>query len=704
MEARRRQAFKGRGAVSNPAGRFESVDHEVFDDGWGGAEEEPEAPKAELRPDPARTIISRNRSPDIPFDASINPYKGCEHGCPYCLDGETPILMADGRHKPLKQLHIGDKIIGTSREGAYRRYIETTVEAHWRTYKPAYRIELADGTSLIASGDHRFLTERGWKFVRGRMAGPGQRPYLTLNNKLMGVGQFSFPPRITPDYRSGYLCGIIKGDAHIGRYSYPRPDRGGGRNVYRFRLALADMEALDRAENYLLAFDVETTRFEFPNGGRSMQAIRTSRQKIIERIETLISWPTSPSSDWKKGFIAGLYDAEGHYGNNTVRITNSDQDIIDRLKAALDDLGFRFRLEFAPRENGKSLTIIRLLGGLREQFRLFHSVDPAISRKRVPIGYRLKSNAPLQIVDIQPLEAKRAMYDITTGTGDFIANGVVSHNCFARPTHSYLNLSPGLDFETKIFYKANASERLEQELRKPGYRPAPISLGINTDAYQPAERKLQVTRSLLEVLWRYRHPVSLLTKSALIVRDLDILAPMAECNLVSAAVSVTSLDPELKRRLEPRTAGPSARLRTIRALAEAEVPTGVMAAPVIPAINDHELEAILAAAAEAGAQDAGYVLLRLPHELKQVFRDWLETHYPERAAHVMSLVRQSRGGKDYDSAWGTRMTGTGVFAELIAQRFRAACRRHGLSRGSRPPLDRSRFRVPPRRGDQMQLL
>lgn len=359
MKARRRHAFKGRGAVSNPAGRFESTDHEVFDDGWGNAEEEPEAPAVELRPDPARRIISRNSSPDVPFEASINPYKGCGMGCSYC---------------------------------------------------------------------------------------------------------------------------------------------------------------------------------------------------------------------------------------------------------------------------------------------------------------------------------------------------------FARPTHSYLGLSPGLDFETKIFYKANAAERLEEELRKPGYRPTPISLGINTDAYQPAERNLRVTRSLLEVLRRYRHPVSLLTKSALITRDLDILEPMAEYNLVSAAVSVTSLNPEIKRRLEPRTAGPSARLRTIRALAEAGVPTGVMAAPVIPAITDHELEAILEAAANAGARSAGYVLLRLPHELKQVFRDWLETHYPDRAAHVMSLVRQSRGGKDYDATWGTRMTGTGVFAEMIAQRFRAACRRHGLNEGPRTRLDTTRFRVPPRRGDQISLI
>jgi len=276
--------------------------------------------------------------------------------------------------------------------------------------------------------------------------------------------------------------------------------------------------------------------------------------------------------------------------------------------------------------------------------------------------------------------------------------------CFARPTHSYLDLSPGLDFESRIFYKENAAEKLEAELRKPSYRPTPISLGINTDAYQPAERKLRVTRSILEVLWEYRHPVSLLTKSTLIQRDLDILAPMAEHNLVSAAVSITSLDPRIKRTLEPRTASPQGRLNTIGALTEAGVPVGVMTAPIIPAITDHEIEAMLQAAADNGADSAGYVLLRLPWEVAPLFKEWLEAHYPNRAEHVMSLVRQSRGGKNYDATWGRRMTGTGQYAGMIAQRFRVACKRFGLNQSTRPPLDTSQFRVPARSGDQMHLL
>lgn len=275
--------------------------------------------------------------------------------------------------------------------------------------------------------------------------------------------------------------------------------------------------------------------------------------------------------------------------------------------------------------------------------------------------------------------------------------------CFARPTHSYLDLSPGLDFETRLFYKQNASELLEAELRKPNYRCKPIVIGINTDAYQPIERKLGITRGLLEIMLRYRHPCSLLTKGLTIERDIDLLAELARHNLVSVSFSVTTLDDDLKRKLEPRTASGQARLRAMRRLSEAGVPVGVLVAPVIPALTDHELEAILEQAARAGAESAGYVLLRLPHEVRDLFVEWLETHYPDRAGHVMSLIRQSRGGKDYDSAWGKRMRGTGHFADLLAQRFKLACRKHGLGRRRWAQLNTEDFRVPPRRGDQLNL-
>ena len=250
--------------------------------------------------------------------------------------------------------------------------------------------------------------------------------------------------------------------------------------------------------------------------------------------------------------------------------------------------------------------------------------------------------------------------------------------CFARPSYAYLDLSPGLDFETKLFVKANAAELLRKELAKPGYVSQPIALGMNTDAYQPIEREHRITRQCLEVLSEARHPVSLITKSALIARDLDLLAPMAQQGLVSAMVSVTTLDNKLSSQLEPRAAAPHTRLKTIAALHEAGVPVGVMVAPIIPMVTDQHLEHILEAAHEAGAHGAGYVLLRLPHELKQIWREWLELHVPERAAHVMSLIRQMRGGKDYDSAFGSRMRGQGPFAELIALRFAKARKRFGF--------------------------
>jgi DNA repair photolyase len=266
--------------------------------------------------------------------------------------------------------------------------------------------------------------------------------------------------------------------------------------------------------------------------------------------------------------------------------------------------------------------------------------------------------------------------------------------CYARPSHAYLNLSPGLDFETKLFYKADAAELLDQELRKPGYRCQPITLGANTDPYQPVERKLHVTRSLLEVMQKFAQPVSIITKSALVTRDIDILADMARLDLVNVMVSVTTLDNDLKRRLEPRTPGGLIRLKTVRTLAEAQIPVGVLVAPIIPMINDAELEKILEHAAIAGARGAGYVLLRLPYEVKDLFREWLKTHYPLRAEHVMSVIRQSRGGKDYDPRFGVRMRGQGKFADLIAQRFQLACKRHGLLHGRRLILSTQHFRVP----------
>ena len=274
--------------------------------------------------------------------------------------------------------------------------------------------------------------------------------------------------------------------------------------------------------------------------------------------------------------------------------------------------------------------------------------------------------------------------------------------CFARPTHAYLGLSPGLDFETKLFSKPDAAALLRAELAKPGYRCRTIALGANTDAYQPIERRLRITRSVLEVLSEHRHPVLIITKSDLVVRDLDLLAPMAADGLAGVHVSVTTLDRTLARRMEPRAASPARRLAAIRRLSEAGIPVGVLAAPMIPGLNDPELEAILAASKEAGAVSAGYVLLRLPLEIKDLFREWLERHYALKADRILALVRDMRGGRLYDAAWGQRMSGQGPHAELLRRRFEVVIRRHGL--GHRTiTLDESLFRVPTRPGDQGRL-
>jgi DNA repair photolyase len=275
--------------------------------------------------------------------------------------------------------------------------------------------------------------------------------------------------------------------------------------------------------------------------------------------------------------------------------------------------------------------------------------------------------------------------------------------CYARPSHAFLGLSPGLDFESRLFYKPQAAKLLATELSKKGYVCRPIALGSNTDPYQPVERKLGITRAILEVLRDFRHPVTIVTKSALIQRDLDILGEMAQDRLAMAAISVTSLDRRLARVMEPRAATPERRLETIAALAAAGVPAAVMSAPMIPGLNDNEMEQILERARGAGATSAAYTLLRLPLELKDLFKEWLEANFPAKAAHVLSLVTQTHGGRIYDSGWFKRKTGTGPYAEVLRLRFERACRKLGFNERTTQPLDTSRFLPPPQAGDQLAL-
>ncbi|MEL7129381.1 MAG: PA0069 family radical SAM protein [Pseudomonadota bacterium] len=274
--------------------------------------------------------------------------------------------------------------------------------------------------------------------------------------------------------------------------------------------------------------------------------------------------------------------------------------------------------------------------------------------------------------------------------------------CFARPTHAYHGLSAGLDFESRLFFKPNGPELLRQALAKPSYRPRPVALGINTDAYQPIERDLGLTRSLLEILSAHNHPVSLLTKSTLIQRDIDLIAPMAAKGLVSVGISITTLDRTLARKMEPRAATPARRLETVARLADAGIPVAVMTAPIIPALNDAEIENLVEAAHTAGACRAGYVLLRLPHDLKDIFHEWLAEHFPDRAARVINTLREMRGGADYDARWFERGKGQGPYARLIGQRFARVVKRLGLNQ-PRPPLRTDLFRAGGMGARQMQL-
>ncbi len=274
--------------------------------------------------------------------------------------------------------------------------------------------------------------------------------------------------------------------------------------------------------------------------------------------------------------------------------------------------------------------------------------------------------------------------------------------CYARPSHAYLELSPGLDFETRLFAKVNAAEKLREELARRGHQVEPIAIGVNTDCYQPIEREWKITRQVLEVLAETRHPCTIVTKNALVTRDLDLLSAMARQNLVQVFVTVTTLDVDLARRMEPRASAPHSRLAAIRRLADAGVPVGAMVAPVIPFLTDAGVEAVLEAVSEAGAESASYVLMRLPWELKELFKDWLETHYPLKAAHVMSRVREMRGGRENDSRFGKRMSGEGLLADLLRKRFDIACKRLRLNQERRRPLDCTLFQ-PPRVGPQLDL-
>jgi DNA repair photolyase len=577
----------------------------------------------------------------MPFRWTINPYRGCAHACTYCLSGETPILMGDARTKRLADLQIGDEIYGTVRRGANRRYVTTRVLAHWSAVKRAYRITLEDGTELVASGHHRFLSDRGWKYVTGAEHGRFRRPHLTVNSELMGTGRFAAPPEESEGYRRGYLCGLVRGDGHIGSYSYARPGGTNG-DVHRFRPPLTDLEVLRRGRDYLASFEVSTGEFAFQAAAgeqHALTAIGTYARDKVATVRELVRWPRSPSADWCKGFLAGVFDAEGSRGQ-VIRIANTDPEIIEWTAFCLRRLGFAYVVEDPTR--GDRLADLRLTGGLVERLRFFHTVDPAITRSGAIDGAALESEARLRVVSVEDLGTELPLYDITTGTGDFIANGVVSHNCFARPTHTYLDFDAGRDFEREIVVKVNAPEVARIELMRPSWTREHVALGTNTDPYQWVESRYRLMPGIWEAMRDSATPCSILTKSPLLLRDIELMKQIAERASFAANLSVPTLDEKAWRATEPHTPHPRKRLEAVAELNRAGIPTGILVAPLMPGINDapEQVERILELATEAGAVSIGGIALHLRGEVKQLWFEWLRSHRPDLVPLYERLYRR----------------------------------------------------------------
>jgi DNA repair photolyase len=529
--------------TANPTNRFHDVGVE-YEDG-----DAPPPSAVTLIDDHSRSILAHNDSPDVGFSWSVNPYRGCLHACAYCLDGKTRILLADGGTRRLDQLALGDEIVGTRLDGRSCSYTRTYVLAHWKTRKPAYRVALADGTELVASGDHRFLTERGWKFVMAADP-PAQRPCLTPSDSLIGTAGFSDAPR---SHRAIEL-------------------------QYRAR-------------------------------------------------------PTSTSVD---RHATEVLVREAHVAFRPVRTTR-------------------------------------------------------------PVA------RDLRVISITPI-GTRDLFDITTGTGDFIANGVVSHNCYARPSHEYLDMGAGTDFDTKIVVKREAAALLRAAFDKPSWQGELVMFSGVTDCYQAVEAELQLTRQCLEVCREYKNPCAIITKSALIERDVDLLVELARESGCHVSVSLTWVDAELARAIEPWAPSPERRLKVIERLAAAGVPVGVMCGPVIPGLNDDQLVRVLERAHAAGARDAGWVLLRLPGAVAKVFEERVRVALPLAADKILHRIRETRGGdKLYDPRFHVRGRGEGVYAQTIATMFETTVKRLGLNDRHERYQMPSRFQRPDKPKPQLEL-
>jgi DNA repair photolyase len=620
----------------------------------------------------ARSIINRVPSASrVPFEWTINPYRGCGHACTYCLAGDTPILMADGGTRPLADLRPGQLIYGTVRDGRRRRFAITQVLDHWSTEKPAYRVVLADGTTLVSSGDHRFLTARGWRYVTGGT----ERPQLSVGDRLAGTGGVAGtgavdpPPLDSPDYRRGYLCGGVQGPQPAGR----------------------DGQSMRRVRDFLDSLGVTVWSSQFrrePSGGAVLSL------STVAPIEDLTRWPAAPSDEWRKGFLAGVFDAEGTLETEPgsadrvrVRVGRRDSELI---QLCLKHLGMDF--EAAP--DGT----VRLPEGLPAAVRFGQSVGPAAARRLGVLGRTVPVPAGLAVTAIEPLGLRLPMFDLTTGTGDFVAGGVVSHNCFARNTHTYLDLDAGHDFDTKVVVKVNAGRLLRRELAAKRWTGSHIAMGTNVDVYQRAEGRYRLMREIIGALRDFANPFSILTKGTLILRDVDLLLEAATVTRVGLSMSIGFVDESLWRSVEPGTPSPRRRLDAVRTLTDAGFPVGVLMAPILPGLTDNDvsIEATVAAIAASGAVSVTPLPLHLRPGAREWYLTWLHRTRPDLVPRYRELFRS---GSYSPSAYQRDVTA----------RVREAARRHGIgasetAQARRMGPEPDRPPEPPPRPVQLKLL
>jgi DNA repair photolyase len=682
----------GRGTTANPPNRYEPL-HVELDPDPDGFEDDggrPRLPTLFYR-DTSRTVLAENESPDVGFRFSLNPYRGCEHGCIYCTAPDTPVLFADMSWRPIGEVQVGDVLAAFDEfpePGRTRKLRHSIVEAVWWSRQPTLRL-ITEQSEVVTTAEHRWLQARDFRWSRTEQLTPGR--HLSRVPVVTDDG-------IDEDYRAGYLAGLSLGD---GTFRYEPGWRSSclGYPTAYWRIALVDEEPLARTVEYLAGFGVAASIRPFFRGGggraplQKVQIQSLARLAIVHPLLTL----ERNSRSYRRGFLAGFFDAEGHNGDS-LRIYQVDLSVLERVRRYAASLGFEFELE---RREGKASTL-RLQGRLVDRIRFFSTCRPAIRRKMHGLFGREMNIDPEPVRAVEPGPV-RDVVDIQTSTGTFYAAGLATHNCYARPTHEYLGFSAGLDFERRIMVKEDAPALLRRTFLAPRWEPQVVALSGNTDCYQPAERRLALTRRCLEVFVEFRNPVSAITKSALVARDADLFAALAREGAAHVLFSVTTLDPELARRMEPRAARPERRLEAMHALAAAGVPVGVLVGPVIPGLNDAEIPRILEAAAAAGAASASWVLLRLPRPVDALFDAWLAEHYPGRRARILGRIGDTRGGRLSDSAFGRRQRGEGEYARQIAALFTAAARKHGLDHPL-PALSAAAFRRPAAAGDQLPLL